>query len=232
MTQLLKSIRLPLGALLLRWISASFFAWLCLSNTATAQEFQTKASDVAVRIGAAGLHFDSGSALTLAGAPLPGAGVRTSNNFTATVELDYYFLPNVSASLTLGIPPVTHVDGTGVLAPVGRLGDIRYGLASLLIKYHFTQWGRFQPFAGGGLAYFKVLTTSDVGLSNLDVDDSVGPALQLGFDYMFTQQIGIFASVSHAFMKTNGTATFAGLPVTAEVKLDPTVFQGGLALRF
>lgn len=55
------------------------------------------------------------------------------------------FYLNVSASLTVGIPPVTHVDGTGVLAPIGRLGDIRYGLAAFLIKYHFTEWGRFQP---------------------------------------------------------------------------------------
>jgi outer membrane protein len=232
MTQLLKSIRPSLGALLLKWTGTTVFALPCLLNTATAQEFQTKAKDVVVRVGAAGLHFDSSSSLTLAGAPLSGAGIRTSNNFTATVELDYYFLPNLSASLTIGIPPVTHVGGTGVLAPVGRLGDIRYGLASFLIKYHFTEWGRFQPFVGGGLAYFKVLNASGIGLSNLDVDDSIGPALQLGFDYMFTRQIGIFASVSHAFMNTNGTATFAGLPVTADVKLDPTVFQGGLALRF
>ena len=142
------------------------------------------------------------------------------------------FYLNVSASLTVGIPPVTHVDGTGVLAPIGRLGDIRYGLAAFLIKYHFTEWGRFQPFAGGGLGYFKVFNTSGVGLNNLDVEDSIGPAFQIGFDYMFTRQIGMFASVSHAFMNTHGTATFVGLPVTADVKLNPTVFQGGLAVRF
>ena len=232
MTQLLKSIKPSLEGRIIRWISATILALPCLFNAATAQEFQTKAKDVVVRVGAAGLHFDSSSSLTLAAAPLSGAGIRTSNNFTATVELDYYFLPNVSASLTVGIPPVTHVDGTGVLAPVGRLGDIRYGLAAFLIKYHFTEWGRFQPFAGGGLAYFKVFNAAGIGLSNLDVDDSIGPALQLGFDYMFTRQIGVFASVSHAFMNTHGTGTFVGLPVTADVKLDPTVFQGGLAVRF
>ena len=232
MMQLLKSIRSSLGALLLRWISATILALPCLFNGATAQEFQPKTKDVVVRVGAAGLHFDSSSSLTLAGAPLSGAGIRTSNNVTATVELDYYFLPNVSASLTVGIPPVTHVDGTGVLAPIGRLGDIRYGLAAFLIKYHFTEWGRFQPFAGGGLGYFKVFNTSGVGLNNLDVEDSIGPAFQIGFDYMFTRQIGMFASVSHAFMNTHGTATFVGLPVTADVKLNPTVVQGGLAVRF
>jgi len=33
-------------------------------------------------------------------------------------------------------------------------------------------------------------------------------------------------------MNTHGTATFVGLPVTADVKLNPTVVQGGLAVRF
>ena len=42
----------------------------------------------------------------------------------------------------------------------------------------------FGPFAGGGLGYFKVFNTSGVGLNNLDVEDSIGPAFQIGFDYM------------------------------------------------
>jgi outer membrane protein len=216
----------------LKRIGATILVLPSLCQAAMAQQFQPKAGDFVVRAGITALHFDSSASLALAGVQLSGAGVNTSNNFTGSLELDYYLVPNISMSLTLGIPPVTHVDGTGVLAPVGRLGDVRYGLGAFLIKYHYSEWGRFQPFAGAGLAYFKVFKASGVGISNLDVDDSVGPGFQVGFDYMVTQQIGLFASVSHAFLNTHGTGTFIGLPVTADVKLDPTVFQSGVTVRF
>jgi outer membrane protein len=213
-------------------IGATVLALPCLFQPAMAQQFQPKARDLVVRAGITALHFDSSASLAVAGTQLPGAGIHTSNNFTGSLEFDYYLLPNISMSLTVGIPPVTHVDGSGVLAPVGRLGDVRYGLGALLIKYHFNEWGRFQPYAGAGLAYFKVLNASGLGISNLKINDSLGPGLQAGFDYMLSQRIGLFASLSHVFLDTQGTGTFTGLPVTADVKLDPTVFQGGIAVRF
>jgi outer membrane protein len=213
-------------------IGAIVLALPCLFQPAMAQQFQPKARDLVVRAGIIALHFDSSASLAVAGTQLPGAGIQTSNNFTGSLEFDYYFVPNISVSLTLGIPPVTHVDGTGVLAPVGRLGDVRYGLGAFLIKYHFNEWGRFQPFAGAGLAYFKVLKASGVGISNLDINDGLGPGLQVGFDYMLTPRIGLFASLSYVYLNTKGTGTFMALPITADVKLDPTVFQGGIAVRF
>jgi outer membrane protein len=216
----------------LKWIGVTILVLPCLFQAAMAQQFQPKAGNLVVRAGITALHFDSSASMTLAGMPLSGGGIDTSNNFTGSLELDYYLVPNISVSLTVGIPPVTHVDGTGVLAPVGRLGDVRYGLGAFLVKYHYNEWGRFQPFAGAGLAYFKVFKASGVGISNLDVDDSLGPGLQVGFDYMLTPQIGLFASLSHVFLNTHGTGTFIGLPVTADVKLDPTVVQGGIAVRF
>lgn len=216
----------------LKAIGAAVLAVPCLLQSAMAQQFQPKANDLIVRVGAAALFFDSSASLILAGAPLPAASIRTSNNLTVSLELDYYFMPNFSASLTLGIPPVTHADGTGVLAPVGRLGDVRYGLGAFLMKYHLTNWGRFQPFAGAGLAYFKVLKADGVAVSNLEVDDSFGAALQVGADYMVTPRIGLFASLSHVFLSTQGKGTFLALPIAADVTLDPTIFQAGLAVRF
>lgn len=214
------------------WIGMAILALQCPLKGAMAHEFQPKAGDFVVRAGIAAVHFNSSASATLAGFPLSGAGIHTANNYTGSLELGYYLVPNISASLTIGIPPVMHVDGTGVLAPVGRLGDVRYGLGAFLIKYHFNEWGRFQPFAGAGLAYFKVLNTSGVGVTNLNVDDSLGPALQIGADFMISPQIGLFASVSHAFLYTHGTGTLGVSPVVANIKLDPTVFQSGLVVRF
>jgi outer membrane protein W len=216
----------------LKGIGAAVLAVACLFQPAMAQQFQPKANDLVVRAGAAALFFDSSASLTLAGAPLPAAGIHVSNNFTASLELDYYFMPNISASLTLGVPPVTHVNGTGILAPVGWLANVQYGLGAFLIKYHFTNWARFQPFVGAGLAYFKVLKAHGVAITNLEIDDRFGAALQIGADYMLTPRIGLFVSVSHVFLSTQGKGTFMALPIAANVALDPTIFQSGIAVRF
>src|SRR5450759_3030431 len=100
----------------LKRIGATILVLPSLCQAAMAQQFQPKAEDFVVRAGITALHFDSSASLALAGVQLSGAGVNTSNNFTGSLELDYYLVPNISMSLTLGIPPVTHVDGTGVLA--------------------------------------------------------------------------------------------------------------------
>ena len=201
--------------------------------TVNAQQLQPQAGTFQVHVGAAGVFFDASASPALAGMPIRGANIHASNNFTGSAEFEYYFLPELSASVSFGIPPETHIDGTGTLAPVGRLGDVHYALAAALVKFHLNSWGPFQPFAGAGIAYFKPLSANGVGIANLHVDDAVGPALQIGADWMVTPQVGLFASVSHAFLETKADGTYFGLPITANtVRLDPTVVQAGLTFRF
>ena len=183
-------------------------------------------------LGAAGVFFHPESDFTLLGFPLPGADTDLSSNLTGSLEIEYFLSPNFSLAATVGIPPETDADGTGLLAPAGRLGKIHYGLGAAMAKYRFNGLGAFQPFVGGGLAYFHVFDTTDGMVANLDVDSAFGPVVQIGADYMFTPNIGVFASVSQAFMDTKGTGTFLLAPVVAKIDFDPTVVQAGLTVRF
>ena len=206
--------------------------WLLSAGAAHAQATPLKAGDLTVRLGAAGVLFNSGGKFKVAGQPLPGADLKASDSVTAAAEVDYSVTRALSLSLTVGFPPKTHADGRGVLAPVGRLGEIRYGPAAALVKYHFSGLGPVQPWVGGGATRMSIFSNTDGAVQNLKVDGHWGSVLQVGTDVMLTPKWGLYTSATRMFLHTNGAGSFSGLPITARIKLDPTILQGGLAYRF
>jgi outer membrane protein len=212
--------------------AAAGCAFALSASAASAQDLATKAHDVFFRAGVAAVRFDSGADFVVAGQPAPGADLELSNATTGAVEIDYFVHRNVSISLTVGYPPVTHAEGLGQLAPLGRLGSVRFGTGVLQAKYHFSGLGAFQPWIGAGVTRMVIFKNKDGAVQNLDVEDHWGGAVQIGADYMLTPRVGVYGSVSKLFVHTNGTASLGPAPVTAKIDLDPTIWQGGLSLRF
>lgn len=203
-----------------------------VATAASAQSLEPKAGDLAVRVGVAHIRFDSGADFVVAGTPAPAAGLKLSNNTTAALELDYHVHRNVSLSLTVGFPPVTHATGTGQLAPVGRLGSVRFGTGVAQAKYHFSGLGRLQPWIGGGVTRMVVFSERDAAVQNLSVKDHWGGAVQAGAEYRMSPRMGVYASASKLFLHTNGTASLGPAPVAAKIDLDPTILQAGVSFHF
>ncbi|MDB5438008.1 MAG: OmpW family protein [Caulobacteraceae bacterium] len=208
----------------------------CLASMAAslahAQSGLPEAGQFVVRGGVADIRFDSGAKFTAAGAPLSGANLELSNETTAAFEFDYHLRPQVSLSLTFGVPPETNAEGRGTLAPFGRLGSARFGTAVAQAKYHFAGMGHFQPWVGAGVTRMIIFDTTDGSVQNLKVDDAWGGAVQAGGEYMLNSRWGIYGSVSRLFLKTNGSASLGGIPISAKIDLNPTIVQGGLSARF
>ncbi|MGZ3272318.1 MAG: OmpW/AlkL family protein [Caulobacteraceae bacterium] len=196
------------------------------------QDYRPHAGMFAFKLGGGGILFNSGGKLRLAGQPLPGADLKVSNNGTAIFEGEYYFHRDVSLSVTVGVPPTLTATGKGTLAPLGTLGSVQYGPGAVLAKYHFSDLGRFQPYLGGGVTRMLIFDEKDGAITRLNVHPSWGGAVQAGADYMLTPRWGAFASVSHLFLRTHGEGVFSGLPVQAEIALDPTIVMGGLTFRY
>jgi len=196
------------------------------------QDTRPHAGTIAFKLGGAGILFNSGGKLTLAGQPLAGADLKLSDNATAIFEGEYYVRRDVSLSLTVGIPPTLTATGKGTLAPLGKLGSVQYGPGAVLAKYHFGGLGRFQPYLGGGATRMLIFDETDGAITHLNVHPAWGGAVQGGADYMITPRWGVFASVSHLFLRTHGEGTFQGLPVTAKIALDPNIVIGGLTFRY
>lgn len=212
----------------------AFGLTLTLAVGARAQnvDYAPHAGTIAFKLGGGGILFNSGGKLRLAGQPLAGADLKVSDNGTAIFEGEYYFRPDVSLSLTVGVPPTLTATGKGTLAPLGRLGSVEYGPGAVLAKYHYNGLGRLQPYVGAGATRMLIFDEKDGAIARLNVHPSWGGAVQAGADYMLTPRWGAFASVSHLFLRTHGEGVFSGLPVQAKIALDPTIVMGGLTFRY
>jgi outer membrane protein len=185
-----------------------------------------------LRLGAAGVLFDSSASIKLAGAPVPGASAKAADNLTAMFEFGYYLNPNLSLQFTGGFPPTTTLTGKGTIAPLGTLGKATYGPAAISASYHFTDFGAFKPYVGAGALYAIVFSTRDGAVTGLKVDGAPGALVQAGFDYALDKNWSIFVDAKKLFLSVDARGTALGAPVTAHIRLDPTIVSTGIAYRW
>jgi outer membrane protein len=188
-----------------------------------------------LRLGPAHIGFAEDVRLSALGMDLPGAGARLSSNTTLLTELAYSLAPNLSVGLTFGVPPTTTVNATGVAEPAGTLGRVKYGPLALALQVQLDAGARWQPYAGAGIVRFVTFGTSDVALTQLKVDDAWGGLLQAGVEFPLAPHWSLFADLRKVFLKTRARGNLelaGGAPLQARARLDPTVLQAGLSLRF
>ena len=193
---------------------------------------QDRGPDWSVQVGPARVSLVDKATIRAGGAVLPGAGIDTEAQLTGVVEIGRYVSPAVALSLTLGGPPLVEIDGAGTLAPLGRLANVRYGPSGLTAQYHPNRDGRFDPYVGAGFTYMHIFSTEDRALSNVKVEDDIGPLVQAGARYWLGERWGLFADVKKGWLKTKATGTLGGAPIDATVKMDPFVLTAGVAVRF
>ncbi len=192
-----------------------------------------QSGDLVVKAGVAGVLFNSSANVSLAETPVPGSDAQLSNAATASLEAEYFFSPNLSTALDFGFPPPeANITGKGSLGALGKVGETKYGIAGLTMRYHFNGSGRVSPFVGAGVGRLFIFDTSDGAVTDLDAESAWAPVIQGGVDVHLNQRIGLFANVAYAPMKTDASGIALGAPMTARVTLNPTVVQGGMSFRF
>ena len=219
-------------------IKAILPALLALCGTAHAADPAFKPAAPAkipswfLHVGVGGIILDESAKMNVGGSPLPNASIEIAPQVTPIIEAGYFFTPNFAVSFTGGLPPKITIKGTGAAAGLGTLGTAIYGPTTLTAHYHFTNFGRFQPYVGAGIAYMKIFSTKDRGLSDLKIDDAFGPALQIGADFMINDNWSAFIDVKKAFIKTIATGNIGTIPTRSKATIDPLVISTGIGYRF
>lgn len=192
-----------------------------------AQDTASTKSPWQVRVRALGVvPRDKGSVNGVAGSDLD-----YSNSVTPELDISYFFTDNIAAELILGTTS-SKISGAGSLAgtPVGKAWLLP---PTVTLQYHFTDFGAFKPYVGAGINYTFFYNESEKpGFSNLKIDDHVGAALQVGFDYMIDEHWGVNFDVKKLFLKTDWTANMGGTPISGKAKLDPWLIGAGVTYRF
>lgn len=216
-----------------------------------------------VRIRAVGvLPRDSGTvsipdpAVTalVASNPVPGNVLSVSSTVIPEIDVSYFFTPNIALELILGVTP-HKVTGHGQLAGL-EIGQTWLLPPTLTLQYHFTGMGAFKPYIGGGVNYTVFFNTSasnipsvvpltaplgaPLAVTSLSVKNSFAPAVQIGFDYMLTKNVGVNVDVKRLWLQPDWHGSIAvdglngGLPFASngKVDLDPWLVGGGVTYKF
>lgn len=168
-------------------------------------------------------------------------GVRGSDiDFSSTVipELDitYYFTNNIAAELILGTT-YSSLGGSGSLSGIGKIGKTWLLPPTLTLQYHFTNFGAFKPYIGGGVNY-TIFYNEDGNdnkknrITGLDIDNEWGGAVQVGFDYMLDQHWGFNLDVKKLYLRPDFDAKLDGARISGKAKLDPWLIGAGVTYRF
>jgi outer membrane protein len=186
--------------------------------------------------------------------PIPGNVLAVSKTVIPEIDISYFFTPNIALELVLGVTP-HKVTGQGLLAGLD-IGQTWLLPPTLTLQYHFTNFGAFKPYIGGGVNYTIFFNTSGsnvpavvpltapigvpLSMASLNVKNSFAPVAQIGFDYMLTKNVGVNFDVKKLWLRPqwSGAIYVDGLnnglpyPSHGKVNLDPWLIGGGVTYKF
>lgn len=173
----------------------------------------------------------------------PDSGVGVENAVVPELDFTYFLTDNIAAELILATSPHDIV-GEGSLGEFGDIAEVMVLPPTLTLQYHFMpNHPTFRPYAGVGVNYTIFYSqdatsslTDVLGPTDVDLDDSVGVAFQLGADFPITDRWFFNADVKYIQIDTDATLTYMvdGVRTTSEVEvdLDPLVAGVGVGFRF
>jgi outer membrane protein len=169
------------------------------------------------------LNFDNGQS---SGLPLGGAvKVEADSRWIPEVDISYFFTRNIAAELVLTYPQKINIDVGG-----HKEGTIRALPPSLLLQYHFTDFGAFKPYVGAGVNYTRFYNRNNILGGAASVQrDSFGLAAQVGFDYALSKNWVFNVDVKYIQMDTD---VKVGGTKVGKVDLDPMLYGIGIGYRF
>lgn len=225
-------IRKPADPTALPLAGALFLLSAVLATPASAQD-SPKLKRWAVTVNATEVFVDENAPnITLAGAALPGSNVRIGNATTPTLDVGYFFTPNIAANVFLGVPAPAEIDGTGSIGPLGTLAKVHYGPVILSAQYHFKSQGKLHPYVGVGVGRVLFFNKHDGALSDFNIRDSWAPTGQLGVRYELNKSWMLNADVRYVPFSTHASGSLGGAPALTRLDIDPILTSVGVTLRF
>ncbi|MGV8936459.1 MAG: OmpW/AlkL family protein [Allorhizobium sp.] len=198
-----------------------------MDPTPQAQSFTTAQSPWQIRLRALGvITNDHGSVDGVAGSDL-----SYSDTVIPELDITYFFSDNIAAELVLGTTKAS-IFGEGSIAGLGEVGKTWLLPPTLTLQYHFTDFGAFKPYVGAGVNYTMFYSQSATNAAALDVENSFGGALQVGFDYMVDEHWGFNFDVKKLFLRPDFTVNVGGNELSGTAKLDPWLIGAGVTYRF
>jgi outer membrane protein len=172
------------------------------------------------------VNVDDGTSLTLMGTYM------FSPNWGFDILASWPFNHDINVSIINNVDP-------GFNPVSAKIAETDHLPPTFSMQYHFLPDGTFQPYVGAGVNYTTFLSTDveqalvDLGIDDIDLDDSFGLALQLGADWTFGN--GWLVNFDLRWIDIESDLDATALGVTGElgtVKIDPWVYSINLGYSF
>ena len=149
-------------------------------------------------------------------------GVKLSDSVIPEVDLEYFFLKNLSAELIAG---VTKHD---IMLNGQSAGSTWLLPPTLTVKFHPLAGSTISPYLGVGVNLTIPFETRS-NLGKTSIDNSVGWAAQGGVDFKIAENM--YFNVDYKYINADTKITIGGGP---KMKLDinPNLFGVGVGYRF
>ncbi|WP_264549567.1 OmpW/AlkL family protein [Flavobacterium sp. N2820] len=166
-----------------------------------------------------------------------GGDVEISNAFIPELDFTYFFTEHFAAELILGTAK-HEVKAVNTAAGNVDLGSVWLLPPTLTAQYHFYTSDKkiFKPYIGAGLNYTFFYNVKSGGVADVEYDNALGYAAQLGFDLMLDDKFFINVDAKRLFLSTDVTVDASnlapGLSIPAKVDIDPWLFGVGVGMKF
>jgi len=194
---------------------SAFSALAMLASPASAQ---TAGSNV-FNVGWFHLYTDDSSQPLRQTSPgsftIPGSGSTVSSADTLGIAYTRYLTDHFSLTLDAGVPPKFKLDGTGSLAPLGRLGTAKQWSPAVVAKWHFGEpTQKWRPYVGVGVTHvwyssvnlspsLQGLVTGGAGTATANLSSSWAPVANVGVNYNLNEKWSIGFSLSYIPLDTD-----------------------------
>jgi outer membrane protein len=159
-----------------------------------------------------------------------GLGLSINDKWMPELDVSYFFTPNIAAELVLTYPQKHDLRANGL----GQIGSLKHLPPTLLVQYHFTNFGAFKPYVGAGVNFTRFSSVNfdpavQAALNPSIKKNSFGGALQIGFDYALDKNWSLNFDVKKVFIETD---VRAGGTKVGTFKVNPVLVGVGLGYRF
>lgn len=211
-------------------VMSAMISGAMLSAAANAHE----AGDFFVRIGAAHVAPDSSSDTVL------GGGVEVEDATGLGFSGTWFVGKNLGIEVLAALPFEHDIVGTGGLDGLD-IGSTKHLPPTVSLHYYPFPDSTFQPYFGVGINYTtffssetsNTLDTALGGNTELELEDSVGVAFQIGVDWKLSDNLYLNAGVWKVDIETTADISVDGVDAASvDVTIDPMVAMVGFGFTF
>lgn len=151
-----------------------------------------------------------------------GAKVKVSDDIIPELDLEYFFMKNLSTELIAG---VTRHD---IKVNGGFNGSTWLLPPTLTFKYHPLAGNTISPYVGFGLNVIFPFNSKLGAASDFSVDNSIGWAAQAGADFKIKENL--YFNIDYKYLNAETKMKIGGAKY--DLDLNPHLFGFGVGYRF